>query len=157
MNIFVLDRNPKIAAQYHNNKHVIKMILESAQMICTIHHLTNSTANNLYKPTHKNHPCTIWARKSLSNYRWLKDLIHHLNDEYRFRYKKNVNHKSFDLVQTLPEPNIQDIGLTDFALAMPDSMKLSDPVESYRNYYRQSKADIANWGIREKPFWWDIN
>lgn len=68
MNIFVLDSDPEIAAKYHTDKHVIKMILESAQMMSTVVRYVGLDAG--YKSTHLNHPCTIWARTSLSNWLW---------------------------------------------------------------------------------------
>lgn len=69
MNIFILDTNPKIAAQYHVDKHVVKMILETAQLLCSAHWLNGSEAP--YKLTHKNHPCAIWTRECVENYNWL--------------------------------------------------------------------------------------
>ena len=72
MNIFILDKDPKTAAEYHCDKHVIKMILETAQMLCTAHWETGSQAP--YRATHKNHPCTKWTRLNTSNYKWLKNI-----------------------------------------------------------------------------------
>ena len=65
MNIFVLDNDPFKAAEYQCDKHVVKMVLETAQLLCSAH----ETAP--YKRTHYNHPCAIWTRSSLSNYMWL--------------------------------------------------------------------------------------
>lgn len=152
MNIFILDEDVKRCAEYHCDKHVIKMILESAQMLSTV--LRENGQEYGYKPTHKNHPCTKWAASSKSNWLWLRDLAKELNSEYRFRYNKDVNHKSYDMIMTLPEPDIDDIGLTDFALAMPDEYKTaSNTVESYRKYYIGEKKDIANWTGRNVPEW----
>ena len=158
MNIFVLDSDPKVAAQMHLNKHVIKMILESAQMICTTHHLhpnLNVGSYNIpYKKTHMNHPCTKWVRSSLSNYKWLMELTSELNTEYRYRYDKDVNHKSWDAIKDLPLPSLIDIGLTRWARAMPDECKIdNDVISSYRNYYNTKKIDIMVYKKREKPFW----
>ena len=86
MNIFVLDNDINICAKYHCDKHVIKMILESAQMLSSVVRLNGHDIG--YKLTHQNHPCTIWARKSLSNYLWLFQLTDSLNSEYRYRYSK---------------------------------------------------------------------
>ena len=96
MNIFVLDNNPYACARYHCDKHVVKMILESAQMICTTHHLLPNPKLKYeipYKATHTNHPCNRWLRDSLANYMWLYKLTHALNNEYRYRYNKDVDHK----------------------------------------------------------------
>ena len=68
MNIFVLDLDVKKCAEYHVDKHVVKMILESAQLLCGVHHIVSPDNVNIpYKLSHKNHPCSIWTRKSLSN------------------------------------------------------------------------------------------
>ena len=63
MNIFKLDATPELCAQVHCDKHVSKMILESAQMLCTVFWSNNQTAP--YKPVHAKHPCTLWAGASL--------------------------------------------------------------------------------------------
>lgn len=87
MNIFVLDRDVKKCAIYHNDKHVVKMILESAQLLCGVHHMTESNINDIpYKLSHKNHPCSIWAREDISNYLWLCELGLELCKEYTYRY-----------------------------------------------------------------------
>ena len=85
MNIFYLDEDPKLAAIYQYNKHVVKMILESAQMLCTAHHvIMGDDADVPYKTTHKNHPSTIWARQSGQNYAWLYHHMIALGEEYYY-------------------------------------------------------------------------
>lgn len=160
MNIFVLDPNPKIAAQMHLDKHVIKMILESAQMICTTHHLHyNHDVEDYdvpYAKTHTNHPCTKWVRSSLSNYKWLHELTGELNKEYQFRYPKDPvrNHMSWDKIKDLPLPALDDYGLTRWARAMPDECKIgNDVVSSYRNYYNTHKLEMLTYKKREPPTW----
>ena len=154
MNIFVLDTDIEKCAQYHFDKHVYKMILESAQMLSTTIRLTGIDAG--YKESYVNHPCTKWTRESLSNWRWLRDLAIALNKEWVFRYNhpKDKKHKSLEVIYTLPEPNIPDIGLTPFAQAMPDEYKSDDAVESYRSYYVWEKAHLAAWKNRQPPYWW---
>ena len=137
---------------HHCDQHVIKMILESAQMLCTAVVITGGTAP--YAPVHRKHPCTLWVLESLSNWRWLKSLVEALNNEYRFRYKKDINHKSYDVVNTLIEPNIEDKGITKFALAMPDEFRDDDPVLAYRKYYAGAKYKFATWKNREIPNWY---
>ena len=92
MNIFYLDKNPKIAAQMQCDKHVVKMILESAQMLCTAHRVLDGDdyANKmgLYKLAHKNHPSTIWVRSSYKIIEWLYDHMIALMNEYTYRYGK---------------------------------------------------------------------
>ena len=151
MNIFVLDEDVEKCAEYHCDKHVIKMILESAQMMSAVVRLQGYDIG--YKLTHKNHPCTIWARKSLSNYKWLKTLTTLLNAEYRYRYDKNINHKSYDMVLTLPTPKLPDIGLTPFAQAMPEQYRNTDAVKAYRDYYINEKSSFLTWTKRITPKW----
>ena len=75
MNIFILDEDPKKCAEYHNDKHVVKMILESAQLLCGVHHMVESGLDVPYGLSHKNHPCSIWARECIENYVWLCDFM----------------------------------------------------------------------------------
>jgi len=157
MNIFFLDENPKLSAQYHNNSHCVKMILETAQLLCGVHHVSNpsSTHQVPYKLSHKNHPCSIWARESLSNYLYLCELGLELGKEYTYRYGKK--HKSIEVIEwcIVNKPNIPDIGFTTPAMAMPDEFKVDSVVESYRNYYMEAKKELASWKKREKPLWFE--
>ena len=151
MNIFVLHTDPKICAEYHCDKHVVKMILETAQMRCTNRNKPGQSAP--YKSVHSKHPCTLWVGTSLSNWLWVKSLSHYLNIQYKLRYKSEVNHKSYDVIANLPNPNIQDIGLTPFYQAMPDPYKHPNPVVAYRTYYLNDKRKFAKWSI-STPIWW---
>ena len=156
MNIFFLDENPKLNAKYHNNSHCIKMILETAQLLCSVHHVTEQVTHQVpYKLSHKNHPCSIWARESLSNYLYLCELGLELGKEYTHRYGKR--HKSIDVIEwcIVNKPNIPDIGFTTPVMAMPDEFKVDSVVESYRNYYMGAKSNLASWKNREKPFWFE--
>lgn len=155
MNIFVLDRDPVICAEYHVDRHVVKMILESAQMLSTTHHHFNSDyVEMVYRKTHMNHPCNVWVRESAANYDWLYSLFAALSQEYTYRYGKT--HKSWmeRSVALYNNPVPVDKGLTPFALAMPDHFKGDDPVGSYRHYYRVDKAHLAAWKKRDIPYWW---
>jgi hypothetical protein len=160
MNIFFLDENPKLSAQYHVDKHVVKMILETAQLLCSVHHVTDQDTDQdtdqvPYKLSHKNHPCAIWARESLSNYLYLCELGLELCYEYTYRYGKR--HKSQDVIEwcIVNKPGIVDIGFTEPAKAMPDEYKVESVVQSYRNYYMGAKSGFAVWKNREKPFWFE--
>ena len=153
MNIFVLDNDHKKCAEYHCDKHTVKMILEYAQILSTNVRIVNDCEVG-YKITHRNHPCTVWARQSLSNWLWLKKLSFHLNEEYKYRYGHVRNHKSYDVIESLPAPNIPDMGLTPFAQAMPDYCKSDDAVDAYRRYYILEKKDIVNWKKRNLPNWY---
>lgn len=156
MNIFFLDADPVKAAQYHCDKHVIKMILESAQIISTIHRLNGLDEG--YKITHRHHPCTVWAGKFLENYQWLRQLISALNEEYRFRYYRWANHQSFNVVSNLSNKiDLPTNGgeISAPTLAMPvECVVRGDAVSSYRHYYKTHKADIAKWTRRQQPEWW---
>jgi hypothetical protein len=158
MNIFVLDQDPRVCATYHNDKHVVKMILETAQLLCGVHHMTESNLDVPYGLSHKNHPCSIWARKSLENYIWLCDLGLELSKEYTHRYGKR--HKSQDIIEwcLINLPDIPEVGyMTEQPKAMPDECKTDDVVESYRRYYIMEKSSFCNWKNREIPNWYKIN
>lgn len=151
MNIFYLHKNPKICAQYHCDKHVVKMILETAQILSTVHWMNNGEGP--YKPTHKKHPCVIWANESKSNYLWLIDLGLELCEEYTYRYGKR--HKSEAVIKKMKKkiPKIKDLGITKRPQAMPEEYRHPNAVTAYRRYYIKDKARIATWKIREIPKW----
>ena len=154
MNIFFLDYDTKKCAEYHCDKHVVKMILETAQLLCGVHHLTPQVTPQVpYKLSHKNHPCAIWTRESLSNYLYLCDLGLELCKEYTYRYGKR--HKSQDVIEwcLCNKPMIVDLGFTTPPMAMPDEYKVMDVVESYRNYYIGAKKDFCVWKNRDVPEW----
>lgn len=157
MNIFVLDNDPIKAAQMHCDKHAVKMVLEVAQMLSTAHRVLDEVDSDvLYKSTHKNHPCSVWARESSGNYEWLYEHFVALCDEYTHRYGKvhMTDTKLRETLKSLPE-NITPGTMTPFALAMPDDVKTNDAVESYRSYYSVHKSDIATWQkCRPAPAWW---
>lgn len=155
MNIFFLDWNPEIAAKYHCDKHVVKMILETAQMLYSVHWVLElNLPDNAYKLAHKNHPCSIWARTSLNNYLWLCSLGLSLCNEYTFRYNKI--HKTQSHIEWLfnNPPKFKIINLTLPALAMPLEFKSKDIIKSYRLFYIESKLrerNIVNYSKREWP------
>ena len=158
MNIFFLHWDPKQCAMMHVNKHVIKMILESTQILCSVHYVCKEINNSYsyeppYKLTHKNHPSCIWTRTSLSNYKWLLELSKELCYEYTYRYGKI--HKCQQYIYELEKnlPPIEDKGITKPAQAMPDTYREEDPVEAYRSYYIFEKNSMFEWKKREEPFW----
>ena len=141
MNIFVLHLSPRVCAKYHCDKHVVKMILETAQLLYSVHWVVGTQLPpNAYKLAHKNHPCSIWARTSLQNYLWLCYLGKFLCKEYTIRYSKI--HKTQEHIEWLlkNEPQIDSIGITKWALAMPEIYKSEDVVDSYRKFYIESKC-----------------
>ncbi len=152
MNIFVLDKDVQKCVEYHADQHVIKMVLEYAQMLCTV--LNEKGIAAPYRSTHRNHPCTLWTGKSLSNWKWLRNLGLALNEEYKYRYDKTEDHRSAKIIQSLPEPPLPDIGLTEFPQAMPAEYKVTgDPVQGYRNFYIHDKSRFARWTKRPVPAW----
>ena len=167
MNIFVVDMDPRLAAQALCDKHIVKMPLESAQMMATIlrrHGATDeqmplTKSGTIYKATHHNHPCTRWAGDSSSNFAWLANHATELAAEYTRRYGKThaceepilqMRKQAIFLLPTGP--------LTPFAQAMPEEYRISDDaVGSYREYYLNVKADIATWNKgRKPPKWWAL-
>lgn len=152
MNIFVLDLNIRTCARYHADQHVVKMILESAQMLCTV--INEAGGQAPYKTTHPHHPCTLWAGESLSNWHWLKRLALALNDEYQYRYRTLKDHRSAGMLKELKPPEIVDSGLTEFAQAMPERYRVSgDAVRAYRRFYVGEKSHFAKWTRRRRPKW----
>lgn len=147
MNIFVLDSDPTLAAQYQHNKHVVKMILESAQLLC------GPLNDAPYRRTHFNHPCAIWTRQTRANYLWLIEHGLALADEYTHRYGKIhaskwvINHCA-SRVNEIPSGS-----MTPHAQAMPDEYRRFNTVEAYRAYYIGTKLVGAVWTNRERPEW----
>lgn len=163
MNIFYLDESPAVAAIYHCDKHVVKMILESAQLLCTAVNVTAGKQITPYKTTHINHPCSIWIRESFANWFYVYKLMLYLENEWQFRYGHIKRHKSVSLLtefkdgfrlEDLAKVYLSDKPFTKPALAMPDHCKISsDPTECYRYYYRTEKKDLLTYTGREMPFW----
>lgn len=178
MNIFYLDSNVTKCAEYHNDKHVVKMILEYAQLLSTAHRVLDgkeyidassgrkikrwrledtSLEAQLYKATHINHPSAVWVRQSNNNYTWLMCLFQSLLMEYAHRYGKM--HSCNRLVYWLRKPpvNIPVGYLTQPTPAMPDEYKVQgDSLQSYRNYYVGAKKTMAKWKNRPIPEWWSV-
>jgi hypothetical protein len=178
MNIFVLNEDPIVAAQEQCDKHIPKMVVESAQMLSTAHRmldgemerrasksgsmiqyfkLNDGRENSLYKACHFNHPSSVWVRESNTNYTWLYKHFVALCDEYTHRYGK-IHMSDTKLRKELSEvpQNIPDRDLTAFKLAMgsnPECM-LPDPIESYRRYYMTKQARFKMvWTKRDIPTW----
>ena len=157
MNIFFLSWNPKEAARLHCDKHVVKMIIESAQLLYSSHWILNPEhlPSNAYKLAHKNHPCSIWVRQSLSNYLWLCLLAWELCREYTYRYEKV--HKTQYHIEWLilnPPRSIPNDYMLYPAQAMPDEYKNKDPIIAYKTFYKESKhkkRGIVSYKKREWP------
>ncbi len=183
MNIFYLHKDPKIAAEWHVDKHVVKMIVEYAQILSTAHRMLDGTKyigtsktgrkatryrlpdnleNVVYKACHYHHPSTAWARGSSQHYQWLFELWRELSGEYRYRYgsKKGKDHSSWtllgDILKHTPN-NLQDNGWSDPPPAMshyPQCIVPGDSIQSYKNYYIEAKNYFAKWTNRKAPDWY---
>jgi hypothetical protein len=155
MNIFVLSEDPVEAAQMQCDKHVVKMIIESGQMLCAAHPVGGAP----WKRTHYNHPCTVWARTTTANYGWLAEHGLALCREYTRRYGKV--HKSEEIIQWCKEnvpPEVTEGPLTPFVVAIKDPQYHREtPVESYRSYYVGDKVRFARWRFTGPPVWWPLS
>lgn len=151
MNIFYLDEDLNLNAQYHVDRHVVKMITEQNQLLSSVHWLNNSQAP--YKLTHKNHPCAIWARDSLDNYIWLCRMTLSLCKEYTYRYGKIHKGEEVAIWHLNNLPNIPSLGITSRPKCMDNKYKLENVIDSYRNYYIYAKSHLHLWKNREKPYW----
>lgn len=178
MNIFYLDHDVTKCAEYHNAKHVIKMILEQSQILSTAHRVLDgqcievinkgrkvkkykldSHDDVIYSATHINHPSTKWARQNLSNYKWLYEMTLALSEEYTYRYGKVHKCEWSGLLDILATPpkNIPIGEFTQPTPAMDDKYITGDSIQSYRNYYINAKSHLADWSgkvnSRNVPFW----
>lgn len=159
MNLFYLDTNIVKCAQYHCDKHVNKMILESSQLLASAIHVSDpdlaKEVPDLYRLTHKNHPCAIWVRQSINHYLYLLDLMEALNAECQYRYEHNRTHISLAKAIEWPFPSLPDIKFSEPPRCMPDDLKhiQGGTVSAYRAYYKRDKAPIAAWTKREQPEW----
>lgn len=177
MNIFVLDKDPVIAANMMCDKHVVKMIVESCQLLSTAHRILDGHQSTHIGPSGRlrktfflsdpdmesrlckyvmpNHPCSIWTRNSSTNYKWLTAHNLALCNEYTRRYNKT--HAMQDLANTLDLtlPIRIPLGpITSFPQAMPEGYRCDDPVEAYRAYYCFEKSRFAKWKTGGAPEWY---
>lgn len=160
MNIFYLSNSAHRCAEMHCDKHVLKMIIEYAQLLSTAHHVLDgeNAIQGIYKKTHTNHPCAKWVREASGNYHWLYLLFENVCDEYTFRYSK-IHKTSEKLVPLASLPyNIPEKKFFEPPLCMPDECKVEgDVVQSYRNYYLMHKARFATWKNTTPPKWFDCH
>ena len=169
MNIFYLHPDPLTTAEMHCDKHCVKMILETAQMLCTAHRVLDGDERadklGMYKTAHLNHPSTKWVRGSLLQYEWTYHLFKFLCDEYTRRYDK-VHKTDTKLREALKTPPslmtkmakyISNYGnkYTQPPQCMPDQYKVQDDaVHAYRSYYKGEKSGFAKWAYTHTPDWW---
>ncbi|MRI33028.1 hypothetical protein EOPP23_08535 [Endozoicomonas sp. OPT23] len=155
MNIFILDRDIEKCVRYHCDKHVVKMILESVQLLCTA--LNKKGFKTPYKSTHMKHPCVLWVEESYDNFLWLVEFTRALNREYKYRYRKEEDHKSMAALEQIVDYSFESKGLTEFPQAMQDEYKVEgDAVAAYRNFYLGEKMAFAKWTRRQPPKWFNL-
>ena len=174
MNIFYLHKEPEVSARLHCDKHVVKMIIEYAQMLSTAHrmvdgeqyyglskngrriarwrHPNSNLENVLYKASHINHPSAVWVRENAIQYQYMYDLFVALCDEYTYRYGKvhMTDSKLRDVLNNIPD----NMPLGDWReppQAMPDDVKSESSLDAYHKYYREYKRSFAKWTNRDVP------
>jgi len=161
MNIFFLDKTPEKSAQYHCDKHVVKMVLETAQMLCSAyrkHYIIDE--DDLYKIAHPKHPMTLWVGQAHMNFKFALDLLKCLSNEYASRYGKvHKSSKIYDLfINKYTRWHEWDGCFTTPPQCMPDEYKHEDYVTAYRNYYKGAKKYFAKWEkLNNEPEWWKNN
>ncbi len=152
MNIFLLDWDIKKCAEYTCDAHVVKMITETAQILCTSYHYTGQGLLSPYNMTHELHPIVKWVNTSIFNWLWLRELGLELYVEYYYRFGKR--HKAGDLILDFKLPELPDIGFSIPPICVPEEYKVqNDIIESYRNFYRYDKVRFAKWTKRNIPYW----
>lgn len=156
MNIFVLSEDPVQAARDQCNKHVCKMTVESAQMLCTALTPVVGATKLPYRPTHAQHPCTRWASESPANMAWLFAHATELSQEYTRRYgRRHKTQAALDSIVHLLPTGARWQDHTPFVLAMPERCRDVNAVTAYRNYYIAEKASFARWAPHAvAPSWW---
>jgi len=179
MNIFYVDSDPEVAARNMVDRHVVKMILETAQLLSTAHRvidgeeyvgqsqsgrkakrwrLSGNADNIMYSATHINHPSAVWVRENSANYNWLYDHLLALGREYTYRYGRThlTIDKLKDILKDTPENITQSRVMTKMPSCMDKQYIVSlDPITNYRNYYNYGKTDLLRWSNRPPPQWID--
>ena len=167
MNIFYLSHKTSRCARWHCDKHVVKMILETAQLLYTAHWVLSGTPDLSSAPSRKsgeagymsirnvNHPSAIWARASLLHYMWLCDLGMALCAEYRYRFADRTHgcEEHIFWLYAHPPVSILDNGWRAPPQAMPVEMRRGDAIAAYREYYRKGKAHLLSYTKRRNPHW----
>ena len=169
MNIFALDRDPKIAAEMLCDQHIVKMIIESIQMFSAVIDMNykddcrgadSPPSQTLglynYPKSVRKHPCTLWLASSRGNYKWLIKHTRAMCLEYTKRYNKSHKSEGLVMVCEAQEKYLDFLyqRKTEFVQAMPDQAKKKDPVQGYRNFYNLYKFAFARWQkTRPAPEW----
>ena len=133
MNIFIINWDHTTCAEWHCDKHVVKMPLETTQMLSTVHR--KYSGDGPYLPVHQKHPCTLWAGQTVENY----------------RCDKTHGCERILAMLRCPPVELTARGFTKPAQAMPDEYKHSDTIIAYQDYYINEKARICSWRKRPTP------
>jgi hypothetical protein len=157
MNIFFLDKTPEKSAQYLCDKHIPKMVLESAQMLSTAVQKYTGELDYLYKSAYPNHPMTKWVGFNQANFNWSLKNANFISQEYCKRFDKI--HKSSNILLNIyynnHKFNIPEGNFTEPPQCMPDEYRDTDYVTAYRRYYNNDKKYFAKWEKgRSCPKWW---
>ena len=152
MNIFYVHESASRSAAMLHDKHVVKMCLETAQLLCTAHWALGGIAP--YKMTHKNHPSAVWVRSGRKQYSWAYQHFAALCKEYTHRWDRVhlCETKCLDFLSLEPR-RLKDIPFTEPPQCMDEKYKQDDTVSAYRAYYVGEKIEGANWTKTEKPKW----
>lgn len=164
MNIFVTNQCPETAARDLCDKHIVKMPVETAQMMASAvrrhgavdEDMPTTKSKTPYKGGYPNHPCTRWAGDTRRNFAWLARHGLALCDEYEIRYGREHACRRPILWMSNMDSLITEGPLTPHPQAMPDGCKRDDPVDAYRTYYIRDKRDIAQWSRSRVPDWFKI-
>lgn len=154
MNIFFTSADPKECARALDDKRLVKMAVESAQMLSTAVAIHGGKPS--YKVAWKNHPCTLWTAETRSNFMWHVQLLIHMGLEFEYRYGKK--HKSAELAMRFAEQShvVPDGPLTTFPNC---SLRkdLADVFEAYKEGFRTKWSQDKRpprWTNRTPPTWW---
>tara|TARA_B100001057_G_scaffold499484_1_gene610329 strand:+ start:99 stop:641 length:543 start_codon:yes stop_codon:yes gene_type:complete len=174
MNLFYLHEEPEVSAKLHCDKHVVKMIIEYAQMLSTAHRMldgeqyTDSSSGRkiqrwehsnsnmdkmLYKASHINHPSTRWVRENAIQYQYAYDMFTALCDEYTYRYKRvHLTDKKLRVILDEIPRNCPIGEWSEPPQCMPEDVKVpGDSISAYHKYYRNYKRSFSVWTERPIP------
>lgn len=177
MMIFFVNNDPVKAAQDLGDKHVVKMIVESAQLLSTVHRIKDGFQKDIlsdsgrkkriwkledgrdslfYAATHVGNRYVHWTGQSVSNYLWLVEHLFGLQQEYTSRYgKKHKTERTanFNFLIQSPPLNLKEWDWTDPPRIAKFHCQCDDFVDHYRHYYNTQKGHLHNWKNRERPSW----
>lgn len=161
MNVFALSRNPNLAAYYMCDKHVVKMIIETSQILSAVMDARGSNSKQYslpqYPKAHMKHPSTLWAMESLGNYKWLVRHLEALHMEYENRYSRTHKLQGCLMVYRAQTDNLkfEKTKRTEFVQAITNKKwHRKNPIEAYRTYYNMEKFVFAKWKLGNIPHWY---